>query len=497
MGEKTIQAEEAAGGLERRDFLKGAAASAMGLCALGGMIGCAPRSANADLLEAGDASLVEPSDLTGWAGTPAHIAELGGSTMPLADLNRMRQEYVEAQTDFTCEDGTVVPAAFVKMRALIHTYGQGSGHDLNRATFRGLMDTLTEEEARAYIEMPMGVRFNAMDFQDKSGRTLEECKALCEHIADAGWLERYETSDGVSYHHIGYFQGCEEYPYDKVVWDTPGWHPGIWGADCYDDFGTSGTPNFYTVPCNREIVADETLPLHDDFENFVRGKNKYAIAPCLCRWLWVRDNCPDADLPAFEDFLQGNLEDYISPELGFRVETCLQFGDEAEYWMWKGMAREITEDQAVAYLKRSVDDGFILHSLFHQDHGTICSCHADSHCLIIDSFTAIGETSEEVATKPAFQQISHYMLKVDYDKCAKCGTCMDRCPLHAITMDGKGGVPQVSGRCERCGQCAAVCPQNARKLVRRPEDQILPLPATHLDDYNLKGAYRFEQGLIK
>ena len=89
------------------------------------------------------------------------------------------------------------------------------------------------------------------------------------------------------------------------------------------------------------------------------------------------------------------------------------------------------------------------------------------------------------------------MLKVDYDKCAKCGTCMDRCPLHAITMDGKGGAPQVSGRCERCGQCAAVCPQNARKLVRRPEDQILPLPATHLDDYNLKGAYRFEQGLIK
>lgn len=486
-------------GVDRRTFLRGAALGAMGLGAASAMFGCAPQSANATLATTGDGEAKrEVSDLTGWAGTPEDILAIGGSTMPLADLNRMREEYVNAQTDFVCEDGTVIPAAYVKMRALIHTYGQGSGNEVSAATFAGLMDKLTEDQALAYTQMPYGVRFNAMDFQDKSGRSLEECHELCELMAQQGWLERYETTDGITYHHIGFFQGVEEYPFDYIIYEDPTWLPGIEGEDMFEDFGTSGTPNFISIPVSKDVVKDEVLPLHDDIEKFIRGKGKYAVAPCLCRWMWVRDNCPDTEQPPFEDFLAGKCADYRAPEIeNFHVETCLQCGDEAEYWIWKNMAREITEDEAVALLKRSAEDGMILHSLFHQDHGTICSCHSDSHCYICDFFTAIGEEGQDWDQKPAFQQISHYMLDVDYDKCVKCGTCMARCPLHAVTMDGEGGAPKVNARCERCGQCAMVCPQEARKLTRRPEEMNLPLPATHLDDYNLKGAYRFEKGLIK
>ena len=50
--------------------------------------------------------------------------------------------------------------------------------------------------------------------------------------------------------------------------------------------------------------------------------------------------------------------------------------------------------------------------------------------------------------------------------------------------------------CQRCGQCAYVCPQKARKLVKRPDDEIAPLPHLLEDDYNLKAAWRFEHNLI-
>lgn len=446
-----------------------------------------------------DAGTGEVSALTGWAGTPQDIAKNGGSTMPLADLNAYRKAYVDSQTEFVCDDGRVIAEPYVKMRALIHTYGQGSGNETTDYSFEGITKLLTEEEAQAYIEMPYGVRFSAMDFQAVSGRSLEECTELCEHIANVGYLERYETSEGVKYHQIGYFQGTEEYPFDTVIWgDDPDWLPGHMGADHDEDFGSSGTPNFYTLPCNKDVLKEgEELPLHDDIEKFIRGKSKYAVAPCLCRWLWVRSNCPDTEQPAFEDFLAGGLEGYVSPEIGQRVETCLQCGDEAEYWIYKGMAREISEDEAVNILRRAADDGFMIHSLFHKDHGTVCCCHEDAHCLIIDSYTAIGAENQDWDEKPAFQQISHYTLDVDLDKCIACGACAERCPLHAITMDGQDGKPQVSARCERCGQCAMTCPVQARSLVRRPEEEILELPETHLDDYNLKGAYRFEHGLIK
>lgn len=311
-------------------------AIAAGVAALGGGVVAAHASESQGADQKG-----APSELTGWAGTPEAIAKNGGSTMPLADLNAYRKAYVDAQTEFVCEDGRVISAPYVKMRALIHTYGQGSGNETIDFSFEGITKLLTEEEAQAYIEMPYGVRFSAMDFQAQSGRSLEECTELCEHIANVGYLERYETSEGIKYHQIGYFQGTEEYPFNAVVWgDDPDWLPGHMGADHNEDFGSSGTPNFYTVPCSKDVLKEgEELPLHDDIEKFIRGKSKYAVAPCLCRWLWVRSNCPDVDQPAFEDFLAGGMEEYVCPEIGHRVETCLQCGDEAEYWIYKEIGR--------------------------------------------------------------------------------------------------------------------------------------------------------------
>lgn len=500
--DKTAVADASCCDLGRRDFLKGAAIGAMGLGGAMGLFGCAPKPAGAE--DGADQSgsgktKGAASELTGWVETPDPVLSIGGSTMPLVDLNAARKAYVDSQVEFTCEDGTVIPEAYVKMRALIHTFGQGSGNICDAFSFQGITTLLTEDQAQAYVDMPYGVRFSAMDFQSHSGRSLDECTQYCEDIARIGYLQRYETSEGPKYHHIGYFQGTEEYPFDSVLWNEDHeWLPGHMGVDHVEDFGSSGTPNFYTVPCGANVVREgESLPLHDDIGKFIRGKSKYAVAPCMCRYLWVRDHYPETEQPDFEEYLNGDLSEYVSPELGHRVETCLQCGDEAEYWIYKGLAREITEEEAVGILDRAVEDGFMIHSLFHEDHGTICCCHEDAHCLIIDSYTAIGEEEQNWSQKPAFQQISHYMLEVDYDKCIKCGKCAERCPLHAISMEGEDGAPKVSSRCERCGQCAMMCQQGARKLSRRPEDMNLPLPATHLDDYNLKGAYRFEKGLIK
>lgn len=169
-------------------------------------------------------------------------------------------------------------------------------------------------------------------------------------------------------------------------------------------------------------------------------------------------------------------------------------GEEADYWMHLGIARPITKEQALEYMQRSRDDGFILEKNFSKHMGIICSCHADS-CGIIAEWMSLG-SPEAIGASQLFTQISHYNLKVDIDACLKCGTCAERCPLHAITMDGEGGLPVVNEMCFRCGQCAWVCPVEARKLVARPVEENAPLPLDFLDDDNVKAAYRFEAGLI-
>lgn len=51
------------------------------------------------------------------------------------ELNRRRALYVDAQTDRVCEDGTVIPAVYVKVRALINSYGHGCGNECSDRGF--------------------------------------------------------------------------------------------------------------------------------------------------------------------------------------------------------------------------------------------------------------------------------------------------------------------------------------------------------------------------
>ncbi|MCC8062034.1 MAG: 4Fe-4S binding protein [Rikenellaceae bacterium] len=49
--------------------------------------------------------------------------------------------------------------------------------------------------------------------------------------------------------------------------------------------------------------------------------------------------------------------------------------------------------------------------------------------------------------------------KIDPDKCVACGTCIDECPVGAIST---GDVYVIDpATCTDCGTCADVCPAEA------------------------------------
>ena len=118
-----------------------------------------------------------------WTRATAAGARVGGSTMPLAELNRRRQAYLDSKTDYVKEDGTVIPAAYVKMRSLIHTYGMGAGNTPSDTCFDNIVSRFTEEEAQAYVEMPLGIRFTPLDFSIKTGRPIEASRGHELHAA--------------------------------------------------------------------------------------------------------------------------------------------------------------------------------------------------------------------------------------------------------------------------------------------------------------------------
>ena len=485
------------GEMTRRSFVGAATAAAVAAPIMGMAMG----DANEALAyQEGDYPQVPIEEdiaaATGFVGTPKDIERLGGSTMPLEALNMYRKKYIDAQTDYTYSDGTVIPAVFVKVRALINTYGTGWGNEYKDAMFDDLMREMSEDDAQAFLEMPYGQEFRAYDFHAASGRPLEECAELCERLANVGYLFRRYTSGGIRYHQMGLVQGLGEIRSIMHLETEPNFNNNMTGPDFLSDQEFGGTYLLQTIPCNKDLVVESGVMPYDDVEEIINAADYFAVAPCACRYGAIyRGGVEGA--PNRADFQTGEFEDYLSPLCDFRVETCLHMGDEARYHVSVGNAREITREEAMGLMRRSVDDGLILQRLFSKDAQTICSCQVGC-CNYLMGLAALGAAAD--TCRPFDQMRSHYELEVDREACIKCGACAQRCPMNVIQMDEEDG-PVIANEtygqlCMRCGQCAIVCPAGARTLVPRPAEELLPLPQNILDDHNLKAAYRFEHGML-
>ncbi|MBN2156454.1 MAG: 4Fe-4S binding protein [Candidatus Lokiarchaeota archaeon] len=69
---------------------------------------------------------------------------------------------------------------------------------------------------------------------------------------------------------------------------------------------------------------------------------------------------------------------------------------------------------------------------------------------------------------------TNYLSEVISEKCVACGTCVDRCPMGAISLGDSAIVnPKL---CIGCGLCAKVCPENAIRLLEGLRTVFVPPP---------------------
>lgn len=478
--------------MSRRSFM--GAMGVMGMMgAMGIMGGCA---AQAPASEGGEEALGDTGKPKGVAAgrentnmwTPAEIESIGGSIMPLYEINKRRRELIDSKGDYTKEDGTVVPAVYTKLRALTNTYLVGCGSEVNDKCFDFFQMKFTEDEAQAYLEMPMGQWFNVRDYALASGRPTEECAEICEKLAKRGDLGRKRQSGVNYYHQLALAHGF--YEYGLLDYFKPGWtdnYRAAWSEDYAVGYMDSGTPFYYAIPVDKEVVSDDAILLTDDIEEIISRNSIFAVSPCQCRKIAMAIN-GDPEPPAIGT---EELKDFMAP-CGHPLETCLSFGEVAEYYIENGSGREITADEVRAIIKRSVEAGMILQSAFTKDQYVICSCHGDC-CRILGVYKTAGP--EKCLSSSSFAQTSNYVLNYDTEGCIQCGQCMAHCPVSAIEPD-EDGYMMANGLCMRCGQCGTVCPAKVRTLSLKPEEEILERPVDLVDEYNMIAGYRFEHGTI-
>ncbi len=416
-------------------------------------------------------------------------AEKGLTTLTTEELNARRQAIVDAASSFTRADGTVVPEPYAKLRALMNTYsiGTGSGEE---DSIDYLMMLFSEQDAQNYLKMPYGRVFSAADFAEHADMEEGECGAICDDLAARGLLYRLVRDGRTLYHQIPVVLGSFEYSVNDFF--QPGWSPTFlqsWLMPIAQQNGLlrAGTPIEYAIPCDQSVVADDHILALDDYTKIVDRYDTIVVIPCQCRTLFMALN------GVTEQFGADELPDAMSPVCGHPIETCMAFGEEAEFALWAGRGRQIDRDEALAILRRSVDAGMILQNMYTKNSEFICSCHGDC-CGVLSSYIAVGP--EIAAKSTAYKFTSNYVLEYDRDACIQCGACVARCPMTAITMD-ETNHPTVNALCMRCGQCGMVCPVGARKLRAKPADERGPRPDDLLGSANQQAGWRFENGDLR
>jgi len=201
-----------------------------------------------------------------------------------------------------------------------------------------------------------------------------------------------------------------------------------------------------TIPIQESIESHLQALTYEQVNELVQAHSRFAVAPCICR-RHVK--------------LRGG--GCAAPE-----ESCLIFGDWADFYARTGRGRAIDRAEMFALLARADAANLVLQPSNSRDISFICCC-CGCCCGVLRGLKGHPRPADLVA--------NNFIAALAAETCEGCLTCLDRCQMGALVEDGEH-VTLKSERCIGCGLCVTTCPSGSLTLTRKPENTRQPIPAT-------------------
>jgi len=318
-----------------------------------------------------------------------------------------------------------------------------AGHEL-----KYLAELYTEEEADFALKMELGLQ-TPEQVAESMGIPVEEAAEKLANMAKRNNIFRVHEGDTVKYALFPVIHGFLEFNVDRFNPTIARYFSKHYMEGMGARFFGSAEPLFRVLPLRNEMVEDgKCLPI-DNWETILRRQEKIAVTECFCR--------TSANTNPKATGCQHN-PDYS--------ELCLALGIFADFYVENGNARYITLDEAIEHMKRCDANGTVVEVLNTQDVEVMCSC-CGCCCGVMKALIMFGGQSAGL--------VSNYTIEYDDDKCIGCGICAERCSINVIKMDNGKPITDFQ-KCIGCGLCVTTCPTVARRLVRKPDEEIYTPP---------------------
>jgi ferredoxin len=208
-------------------------------------------------------------------------------------------------------------------------------------------------------------------------------------------------------------------------------------------YGPVPTKTYKYSPANLSIdVTMQGVMPNEQMGPIVDASTKIAVAHCPCRMsanILGRTDCQHS------------------------LEVCIKYDEMADFVISKGLAREISKDEAHKILAESEKEG--LAHMVDNTQGQIkhtCNC-CGHYCW------NVGILRRRKIPRDMLMAV-YFIRETELAECIGCGACADVCPVDAVKMiEDKPEVDQ--DWCIGCGVCAVPCPAEVISIKRRLANQ--------------------------
>jgi formate hydrogenlyase subunit 6/NADH:ubiquinone oxidoreductase subunit I len=335
-------------------------------------------------------------------------------------------------------------ASYRKLAEHLDALPGGFSRRENGGELRLLETLFTPEEAELATHLTLD-REPASDIAARAGLPLEEAEPRLNAMAQKGLIfAEYQHGQAVRFQAVPWVVGIYELQVNNL---TPRFLHALsdLGPRVPRGWRAPVTRQMRTIPIGQSIEPQlEALP-YEQAEALIGAHDTFAVAPCICRR---------------HARLEGGGCD--APE-----ETCLMFGDWADYYVQTKRGRAIDRAEVFELLAQADAHNLVLQPTHSERVAGMCLC-CGCCCGVLRGL--------QHQPKPADAVSSAFIARFDAELCQGCETCNERCQMGAFSVD-EGIVAYDADRCIGCGLCVSTCPSGALTLQRKPGREHLRLAA--------------------